>query len=57
MNKKNYLLKIKPKTFFDSLVVFSDDHQNHYLLALKLFKEKPIYIYMVQKVLEIIVEM
>ena len=23
-------------------MVFSDDHQNHYLLALKLFKEKPI---------------
>ena len=35
-------LKNKVKEFFDSLVVFSDDHQNHYVLALKLFKEKPI---------------
>ena len=37
-------------------MVFSDDHQNHYLLALKLFKEKPI-IGNGPKVLEIIVEM
>ena len=35
-------LKNKAKEFFDSLVVFSNDHQNHYVLALKLFKEKPI---------------
>ena len=35
-------LKNKVKEFFDSLVVFSDDHQNHYVLALELFKEKPI---------------
>ena len=34
--------KNKVKEFFNSLVVFSDDHQNHYVLALKLFKEKPI---------------
>ena len=42
MNKKELSFKNKTKNFFDSLVVFSDDHQNHYLLALKLFKEKPI---------------
>ena len=42
MNKKELSFKNKAKNFFDSLVVFSDDHQNHYLLALKLFKEKPI---------------
>ncbi len=41
MNKKELSFKNKTKNFFDSLVVFSDDHQNHYLLALKLFKEKP----------------
>ena len=35
-------LKNKVREFFDSLVVFSDDHHNHYILALKLFKEKPI---------------
>ena len=35
-------LKNKAREFFDSLVVFSDDHHNHYILALKLFKEKPI---------------
>ena len=39
-NKLSY--KNKAKEFFDSLVVFSDDHHNHYVLALKLFKEKPI---------------
>ena len=35
-------LKNKVREFFDSLVVFSDDHHNHYILAFKLFKEKPI---------------
>lgn len=39
---KELSLKNKVKEFFDSLVVFSDDHQNHYVLALELFKEKPI---------------
>ena len=34
-------LQNKAKEFFDSLVVFSDDHHNRYVLALKLFK-KPI---------------
>lgn len=34
--------KNKVKEFFESLVVFSNDHQNHYVLAMKLFKEKPI---------------
>ena len=39
---KELSLKNKVKEFLDSLVVFSDDHQNHYVLALELFKEKPI---------------
>lgn len=43
INKKELSFKNKTKEFFDNLVLFSDDHQNHYLLALKLFKEKPFF--------------
>ena len=39
---KKLTLKNKAKEFFESLVVFSHIHQNHYVLATKLFKEKPI---------------
>ena len=39
---KKLTLKNKAKEFFESLVVFSHIHQNHYILATKLFKEKPI---------------
>ena len=35
-------LKNKVNEFLDSLVIFSENHQNHYVLAIKLFKEKPI---------------
>ena len=28
--------------FFDTLLIFSDDHQNHYILAFELFKKEPI---------------
>ena len=30
------------KEFFNTLKIFSDDHQNHYVLGLELFKKKPI---------------
>ena len=40
--KNEISLKKKAKDFYDSLVVFSHDHQNHYIIAMKLFKEKPI---------------
>ena len=39
---KKLTLKNKANEFFESLVVFSHIHQNHYILATKLFKEKPI---------------
>tara|TARA_A100001011_G_scaffold387826_1_gene466322 strand:- start:7003 stop:8358 length:1356 start_codon:yes stop_codon:yes gene_type:complete len=40
---KNLSSKNKLKEFFDNLKFFSDDHQNHYIIAVKLFKEKPIF--------------
>ncbi len=45
LKKKDDVVQLdteKEKNILNKIVAFSDDHQNHYVLALKLFKDKPI---------------